>query len=552
VTGGAVFGTPWFVPALALILVIAGRSSLRMGLPRPLWLVAVLGITLLVTFAGPAIAGGSGVRTGDSPWHLGWSEQLLGGEPVPTGPAPEYGRNAYPWGWHAVIATLVRLVPGSTPLVAYESLHLLLLAAIPLSAAVLARRLDPDAGWTAAIAVAFIGGFGWIVAGDAAFDATPADARFGADLVAASPNGLYALFPPALPRELGLVLVASVFVILATSIDLHDRRIATVAGIATGIVGLVSVPLLAAAVLWLLACTWRKDRWDLLGRALLPAALVFALWAGPVVSLFVRHGGFVSITPKLGVEWPLHTALASWGLLAPLAVLGVVLAWRRRVSDPLFACAVASVVLLVFAIARGELGWRLANNATLLHQGRAWPVVHLLAAAFAGVALWRLFVWLRDRSRAFAVAGAAAVLFLGGASPVLASQGLAEIIDKGDEGWIYASADLQRPSFFVTRAADVLGPDDVVRVEGSDRLAFLLFQFSGVKLAAFDDPQLESNDLRIRYEELAAAWDRRVSGPGFEADFVAHRPRSLVPFGGPLRDPPWAPFEGRDWILVRE
>jgi hypothetical protein len=361
------------------------------------------------------------------------------------------------------------------------------------------------------------------------------------------------LFPPALPRELGLALLAGMFVILATAIDLHERRVATVAGVATGIVGLVSVPLLIAAVLWLVACTWRRDRWDLLGRALPAAVLVFGLWAGPVVSLFARHGGFVSITPKLGVEWPLHTALASWGLLLPLAALGALLVRRDRLSDPLIACGVASVVLLMVALARGELGWTLSNNATLLHQGRAWPVVHLIAAAFAGVGLWRLFVWLRDRSRAFAVATTAVVLFLAGASPVLASQGLTEIIESGDEGWIYAESDVN-PTFFVRRAAEVLGPEDVVRVEGSDRLAFLLFQFSGVKLAEYDDPQLESNDLRIRYDELADSWDRRMDGPGFKADFHARRVVSPYtrPAFLPRRVELLAPFEEGEWILKRE
>ena len=65
------------------------------------------------------------------PWHLGWTEQLLGGDPFPTGPAPEFGRNAYPWGLHATMATMVRLAPGTDPLVAFETLHLVLIAAHP-------------------------------------------------------------------------------------------------------------------------------------------------------------------------------------------------------------------------------------------------------------------------------------------------------------------------------------------------------------------------------------------------------------------------------------
>ncbi|MDQ3784784.1 MAG: hypothetical protein M3360_07905, partial [Actinomycetota bacterium] len=142
VTGGAVFGLPGVVPALGVVVLWAGRASFRL-IPVPRWtLVGVAAVALLCLFVLPVILGGSGVRSGDPPWHLGWAEQLLGGEPVPLGPAPEFARNAYPWGWHALLATLVRLVPGSTPLVAHESLHVVVVAAVPLAVACLARRVD--------------------------------------------------------------------------------------------------------------------------------------------------------------------------------------------------------------------------------------------------------------------------------------------------------------------------------------------------------------------------------------------------------------------------
>ncbi|HEU4480414.1 MAG TPA: hypothetical protein VFS18_00890, partial [Actinomycetota bacterium] len=114
-TRGFVFGTPGVVPLAALV--VLGVSMRVPSRPRPRrWDVValiLLGAVLMGIYLVPALAAGSSVRTGDPPWHLGWTEQLLAGEPVPVGPAPELARNAYPWGYHSVIATAVRLVPGT-------------------------------------------------------------------------------------------------------------------------------------------------------------------------------------------------------------------------------------------------------------------------------------------------------------------------------------------------------------------------------------------------------------------------------------------------------
>jgi hypothetical protein len=381
ITGGAVFGVPFVVPiaAVALLLLSRGRVDLPRGISLPQ--TAAFVCVLLVVFLVPALMGGSSVRTGDPPWHLGWTEQLLSGEPVPTGPAPEYSRNAYPWGWHAVLATLVRVVPGSDPMVAHEAMHIVLLLAIPLAAACLGRRIDKRAGWWSAAAAAFIGGFGWIMAGEPVFVTTPTQARFGADLVAASPNSVYELLPPPLPRELGLVVLAAAAIAIAWARASNERRVVAAAGVLVGCVGLVSVPLFTSAIAWAIAA-WVISRGSWRHAALLAgvSAVVFGFWAGPVVSSFVRYGGFVNITPQLGKEWDLWTALTSWGVLLPLAIGGVVVAARTRSVDgkALLGFLAGTGLLLSFSIGRGAFDWNLAGNATLLHQGRVWPPAHLL------------------------------------------------------------------------------------------------------------------------------------------------------------------------------
>jgi hypothetical protein len=116
-----------------------------------------------------------------------------------------------------------------------------------------------------------------------------------------------------------------------------------------------------------------------------------------------------------------------------------------------------------------------------------------------------------------AVAGAGVVLAVGAASPVLASRALADVLEHHKDGFVYGRPDLA-PGSFVDRAAAILGPDDVVAVP-EPGLAFHLFELSGCRLANYDDPRLDGNDLRIRYADLAARWDARIAGGGFRPDY---------------------------------
>jgi hypothetical protein len=553
VTYGKVFSSPGIVPIAGAIVLVAGRRSfkaIRMD-RRALLALVTLAAVLFALYFVPALRGGSSVRSGDSPWHLGWTEQLLGNETVPSGPAPqEVARNAYPWGYHAVLATLVRLVPGTSPLIALDAVFFILLAALPLSAAVLARTIDARAGWAAAAAASLVGGFGWISARSPTFATVPKTGEFGADLVAASPNGVYALLPPPLPRELGLVLLAAAafFLVRAHHGDVRARM---VAGATVGLVGLVSVPMFISAVLWMTVAALLRPEGK--GRALLastiPAALVWSTWALPVLIRFVRFGGFVNVTPELGKEWALPVALASWGLLLVGAIAGALLAARRdrARSTVLLGSAGATVLLLTFTIVRAGADWSLAGNATLLHQGRVWPPAHLIGATFAGVAALHAFLWLQARGRMMAVGTAAAVLATGAASPVLASIHLGRVMESGAAGFAYGRDEISHPRSFLHEAASHLGPEDVVDVVDNDELAFLLFQFSGCRLAALDDPRLEGNDLRIRFRGLAKRWDERIASGSFEPTHILAPLQAGALGSGALAE---GRFRGTRWVLT--
>lgn len=541
-SGGAVFSSAWPVPSLgAVTVLLLLRRVARLRGVR--WAhVLLFSVVLAAIYASPTALEGSSVRTGDPPWHLGWTAQLLGGETVPSGPAPAYQRNAYPWGFHALLAAMVRLVPGSDALIAHESLQWVIIFSIPLGAAVLARRVRPEAGWYAAAACGLIGGFGWVTARGPTFVTRPREAAFGADLVVASPNSVYELLSPPLPREFGLVLLAIAGSLMCASI--RDRAGgARAIGASCGLVGLFSVPLFVSAMVWLAATgaiSRRPLRWWVTSTG--TSVVVFGLWAGPVVANYVAQGGFVNITPRLGMEWSLGTALGSWGLLVPLAVLGLVAGARANTRASVLALAAAA--LLVAAVARARFGWDLAGNATLLHQGRVWPPAHLIASAFAGVGLITIASWL-PLSRRVAAGGALLIVAIGAVSPVLASRGLVETMKQGDGGFVYSNADLSEGSF-IRLASEILTPNDVVRVDAPDAIGFYLFQFSGCRLAEYDDPRRSGNDLRIRYRDLAQRWNEQIASGGFEPTHVVVAATTTVSGKRLAR----GLFQGQVWTLV--
>jgi hypothetical protein len=357
---------------------------------------------------------------------------------------------------------------------------------------------------------------------------------------------VYELFPPALPRELGLVLLGAGGVVLG-----GGRPSRVLAGVLFGLAGLTSVPIFVVAFVWILAAAGaapRGRRTELLWRTVLPAGVVFGLWAIPVAVNFAANGGFVNITPELGVEWPLASALWSWGLLLPLALVGLLIAARRQGDDArlMLALVAATVVLLALAVARGAFDWNLAGNATLLHQGRVWPVAHLLAAAFAGIAIALGYEHIRRRSPAAALA-ATGVLFVAGAvSLAYAAIALTEVIETHDGGYLYNRPDFDADAF-VPRASDHLDASDVVYVRDSDFLAFLLFSFSGARLAAYDDDRLDRNDLRIRYADLAGRWDEQMADGGFDADYTVVRAGEAGHGAEPVVR---GRFRNEQWVLL--
>ncbi len=127
---------------------------------------------------------------------------------------------------------------------------------------------------------------------------------------------------------------------------------------------------------------------------------------------------------------------------------------------------------------------------------------------------------------------------------MLASLRMRVILEEHRSGYVYGSSDYERGSF-LREAGESLGPGDVV-AGGTDRLLWALFQMSGARLAHYDDPRLDGNDLRIRYAELADAWDDAIAAGGFEPTHL------VVPASEPAPGEVVAEgeFEGESWSLV--
>ena len=148
---------------------------------------------------------------------------------------------------------------------------------------------------------------------------------------------------------------------------------------------------------------------------------------------------------------------------------------------------------------------------------------------------------------AVAVALAVAAAIVGAVSPALASIRLSRLLPLDAEGYIFGSSNYTGGGF-VREAASHLGPSDTVLVHGSNILAFAMFSFSGARLAAYEDPTLRRNDLRIRFPDLAVGWQQKMADGGFRPDFTVVRADEAGPGSVVAR----GVYQQVEYALVRE
>lgn len=446
VSGGAVFQSPAAVRAItgAVAAALVLRWLLRRrretggecGRRRDVVLAGATSLLVAVVWGSPVFRVLPIAAGGDAGLHAGWTEQLLNGERVPTGPLTGDIPNYYPWLYHALLSLVTQLTPGGHAYLGLAPLHVLQVTGI---AATLFGLGYLFAGRWCGAAVAVLGsatgGWGFVVAGGAKIVMDPraeggaAATRYLGDLLfVRSYNASFMNLAPPYPRDVALsLLVAALFALALATRTGRNLELALAGGL-LGLVGLTQtdsflVGLLVAAVL---AATARKGRRLRTAAAVfLPAVALFSLWAVPTSVSYVRLGGFVDTTVKPPVVLPLWAIVAGWGIVAPLALVGAVRA-RRCVAHPVVrviaaALAAAGVVLVgsvLVSVVPGD------GFETLGRQHRYWPLVCLPLALLAGLGAHWLAVGFGGRFRGAALAATVCILALAVPSPLLASLAL--------------------------------------------------------------------------------------------------------------------------------
>jgi hypothetical protein len=512
-TGGAVFHS---AAAVRLIVVVvaagllvralrrwrraqpSGRADLGTAVACSLLVVAVWAVPIFLAL--PLFSGG------DVDWHVGWTEQLLNGETTPSSPLTGDVPNYYPWLFHAVLAFATCLTPGGHAALGLAPLQLLEVAG---AAAALFGVGHTFAGRWCGAAVALLGsatgGFGFLVAGGfevvrPRIEEEGGPTRFLGDLLfVRSYNPSFANLAPPYPRDVALALLIATLFLLARAVASGRARDYVPAGVTLGLVGLTQFDAFAVGLLAAVAIAATAPRGARIGASaalFVPALALFALWAAPLAVSYVRLGGFVDTTLAEPVELPAWAILGSWGIVTPLAAIGLVRVVRAR-GDPVARVAAASlaaaaVPLVVTALVAASLG---GGFETLGRQHRYWPLLGLGLALLAGLGAHWLGALLARRSRGFAAAFAAAALAFALPSPIIA--GVA----------IHSHFEVSAP---VRQALQGDGHDalDELRAYGDGVCSALFpdpgiaFTYTGFHLVVFGNPAARENAARIRWADI--------------------------------------------------
>ena len=503
----SLLGHPWALRLLALAVVAAALAVRRPARPerfRPVTLAAAALVAIAV--ATPAWRTPTPVLAGsDIQWHEGWIRQLAGGAATPTG-LYQGVPNAYPWLYHSLGAAVMQgFAAGmATTLLVLEAL---LLLALGLGAWALARELrlsERAASWAVVLALGG-GGLGWLWArGPAAVltvgaggprnvPAGFAQFRPGADayggdlLLSPGPTPALAAVPPAEPRDLGLALVPLAVWLVLRARRRSSPRTAAAAGAAVGIVFLLS-PVAAAVTVACALVLWAGGPVRVLGAGALAAAVVAAVWLGPLAWHYHRLGGFVPTTRAPALNLDLTQAIVTVALLLALAIVGALSpAVRNRQVDRRSIAVLVAVPLTAYLVSLSGIGGGGALPA-LSRSVRYLPLLALALVVPAAIGAAALVRATRSAAPYAGIAlGAACV-----ASAVTAAVGMNRA-----EAWADRNPPVACAPAPPLAAGDVLA---IVRVRGQDTnaaeaVALAMFAATGSHLYYVPRP-------RIRYRDM--------------------------------------------------
>jgi hypothetical protein len=517
-TGGWMFSHGWFIrivtALIALILMVArirapSKSDEQATSTRMLWLGFGLVIAALILWSYPTLELFPLHYSPDTRAHMGWANQLLNGLPAPTAALSGEIPNFYPWLFHAFTALVSLFTPGGNPFDALVPVHFLFVAGVVLGLFALGREFGsgPVAPIAAALFGAMTGGFGFIVARGPEIVMSPRREKvleFWGDLLfLRSYNFAFSNMVPPFPRDLTFALLPVFLLLMIRGVRQGSKLYLVGAGSVLGCMGLAQggeAFLVAALTAVLVILMTSRGGMPLrLASVLVPAILVYAIWAGPLMINYFRHGGFFDMS-RSSLDFPLWSAIASWGIILPFGVYGLVRAFpqtrMRKEVTVLGAFLLSALIGLIGSVViEAVLG---EGFGPLSKRHRYWPILCLSVALFAAVGATDLFERLRRRprpTRAFLLA--AVIVLLAIPSPLLASLAYPEDVTppvviteslEGETHTVLNELDTRRGAVCTVAA---IGVTDEI------------FAFTGHRLVAIVlGNNLEDNQARVRWRDI--------------------------------------------------
>ena len=347
-TGGWMFSHGLFIrivtALIALMLIVArirerfSKSDEQVTNTRMLWLGFGLVIAALVLWSYATLEVFPLHYSPDTRAHMGWANQLLNGSPTPTAALSGEIPNFYPWLFHASTALVSLFTPGGNPFDALVPVHFLFVAGVVLGLFALGREFGsgPISPITAALFGAMTGGFGFIVARGPEIVMNPRleeVLEFWGDLLfLRSYNFAFSNMVPPFPRDLTFALLPVFLLLMIRGVRNGSKPYLIAAGTVLGGMGLAQggeaflVAALTAVIV--IPMTSRGGILLRLASVLVPAIVLFAFWAVPLMINYFRHGGFFDMS-RSSLDYPLWSVIASWGIILPFGVYGLVRALPR-------------------------------------------------------------------------------------------------------------------------------------------------------------------------------------------------------------------------------
>lgn len=439
-------------PAVVLIVVLTlGVLILRVRsspAPRltPLDRLIMVGLVVL----GLAVWGSPVLRLlplyfgGDIDIHMGWTEQLLNGEPTPSAPLTGNIPNFYPWLFHGITAVVTIFTPGGRAFHSLGPLHLLTVMGSILALYALGREVGKKrtTGAGAALFGALSGGMGFFLVDgydlvlNRGRESDPgAQMRYLGDLVFERPSNLaFHNLAPVFPREIAFIVLEGLLLLLIVGLSRKRRELVYAGGVALGIIGLIGgETLIAGAVVSLAAVTvaGTSGRFISAVRLLIPAGLVYSLWLIPMVVNYRQYGGFADLGFGELQVTPLGLLVAA-GIVVPFAIIGAAVLIRRMTQDPRARVVLATFLAMVGVIVVSTIASMLLGEGfeTLSRRHRYWPLLHLSIALAGGIGLDIILRSVHRWSRVAAAFLIVTVSTAALASPIIASVALPSRLER--------------------------------------------------------------------------------------------------------------------------